>query len=141
MAEKIWIPYEELTAEQKAMVDSAFWFERLEAAKQGHGLDKLVDDEAWNVRCEVAHYMRDHALTLEEWIAANPEKCGLEENRSRDAMANGARKAKDPRAMTPPGADKPAKSEKATVGKDASDMRANRKAGHEVGAKKQGRGL
>ena len=46
-----------------------------------------------------------------------------------------------PRALTPPGADNPAKYEKTTVGKDASDMRANRKAGHEVGVKKQGRGL
>lgn len=47
------------------------------------------------------------------------------------------KEAKDHRAMMPPGADKPAKAEKATVDKDASDMKANRTAGHEAAEKAQ----
>ena len=208
MAERNWIPYEELTVEQKALVDSInevmrgsaanrgwgldklindeSWFARRNVARQGYGLDKLINDESSGVRAEVAYqgygldilvndpewavrlavaeqgygldklindqdrnvranvkeYLTDHNLTIEEWIAANPEKCGLEENRSKDAAAKGEQQANGPRAMTPPGADKPAHAEKATVGKDASNMKAApQKAGYEVGARKQGRGL
>ena len=39
--------------------------------------------------------------------------------------------------MMPSGADKPAKAEKATVSKDAADMKANRTVGHEAAEKAQ----
>lgn len=55
--------------------------------------------------------------------------------------ASGYSEKRQAPSMNVPGMEKPAKAAGLTVGKDASDMKANRNAGHEVGAKKQGRGL
>lgn len=94
------IPYAELTPEQKAVVDSEDYLTRAEAALNGLGLDKLVDDLFPYVRKSVAYYkfgldklffdsewdVRECAerslsgLTVEEWIAQNPDKCALPEN-------------------------------------------------------------
>lgn len=94
------IPYAQLTPEQKAMVDNEDYLTRAEAALNGLGLDKLVDDLFPYVRKSVAYYkfgldklffdsewdVRECAerslsgLTVEEWIAQNPDKCALPEN-------------------------------------------------------------
>jgi hypothetical protein len=139
------IPYAELTPEQKALVDSVDHDIRFVAVEEGLGWDKLVDDPSWEVRQCVA--FRDYGLdqlvddpdprvrfavakrdfgldkliddpdedvrlvvackineperfavdpdkfvnvfspfgrkgpTLEEWIALNPDKCALPENK------------------------------------------------------------
>lgn len=44
------IPYEELTAEQRAMVDSENAIDRFYAAKRSWGLDVLKDDNEPEVR-------------------------------------------------------------------------------------------
>lgn len=89
------IPYAELTPEQKALVDSFFTYRRVEAAKRGLGLDKLVADKKPAVRLEVAEHeygldklFKDPdplvaeaaerclgVLTLKEWIDQNPDRC------------------------------------------------------------------
>ena len=89
------IPYAELTPKQKAMVDSFFTYRRVEAAKRGLGLDKLVADKKPAVRLEVAEHeygldklFKDPdplvaeaaerclgVLTLKEWIDQNPDRC------------------------------------------------------------------
>ena len=119
------IPYAELTPEQKALVDSSDWVFRRYAvyqglgydklindpygairsavaeqdyghdqlvndpdayvrtcvADRGYGLDKLFNDSDPLVRQDVEFYLRGHNLTLEEWIAQNPDKCALDENK------------------------------------------------------------
>lgn len=94
------IPYAELTPEQKELVDSEDYLTRAEAALNGLGLDKLVDDLFPYVRKSVAYYefgldklffdsewdVRECAerilsgLTIEEWITQNPDRCALPEN-------------------------------------------------------------
>ena len=50
---------------------------RTAVAKQGYGLDKLANDKAWGVREAVKAYLKEHNLTLEQWIEQNPDKCAL----------------------------------------------------------------
>ena len=51
---KEYIPYAELSDEQKKHVDSDTWTVRELAAEDHYGLDKLVDDPDWSVRAAVA---------------------------------------------------------------------------------------
>ena len=65
------------------------WKVRFAVAWQGHALDELKNDLDEGVREAVANYLQENNLTLEEWIAANPDKCGLEENRNWEAKVKG----------------------------------------------------
>ena len=38
------------------LLNSDFWFDRLECARRGYGLDKLVHDEDFDIRGEVAKH-------------------------------------------------------------------------------------
>ena len=85
------------------LIEDPSWFVREEVALHGYGLDRLIDDESLTVRAAVAYSgygldklatdphgevreavdeaLWDNDLTLEEWIAQNPDKCALPENR------------------------------------------------------------
>lgn len=67
-----------------------YWYIRRQVAAQGFALDLLVSDESAGVRDAVYEQIghdenvaieRDRAEKLGAWIAANPEKCALPENR------------------------------------------------------------
>ena len=82
------IPYG-TDSEKDKMVKSDNWRDRLEMAKQGYGLEVLINDEDWSVRTAVArqgygldvlindenlyvqeavkNYLTAHNLTLEQW--------------------------------------------------------------------------
>lgn len=97
------IPYAELTPEQKTMVDCTNPDQRFEAALQGWGLDRLAYDLKMSVRLATAvagygfdrlisdpneiiqkhiyHVLGESGLTIEEWVDQNPDKCVLPENK------------------------------------------------------------
>lgn len=97
------VPYADLTPEQKAVVDSTNPDQRFEAALQGWGLDRLVYDLKMSVRFATAvagygfdrlisdpnemiqkhiyHVLEESGLTIEEWIDQNPDMCALPENK------------------------------------------------------------
>lgn len=55
---------------------------RIEVAKHGYGLDKLIEDkESW-VRKEAKCYLKDHNLSLKQWVKQNPDKCIYKHNDS-----------------------------------------------------------
>ena len=51
-----------------SMVNSKDWTIRVEAAKQGYGLDKLADDETSDVRLETVRYSLDKLIYDEDII-------------------------------------------------------------------------
>lgn len=65
-----YVPYAELSAEQLALVDSAFEHDREDAARAGYGLDILVSDPSPYVRKEVAEKGFGHERLAEDpaWI-------------------------------------------------------------------------
>ena len=97
------IPYAELTPEQKEMVDSADYRKRETAALIGRGVDRLIYDPSFGVRFRVAmagygfdrlisdpeekiqeyvyEQLEKKGLTIEEWIDQNPDMCALDENK------------------------------------------------------------
>lgn len=46
-------------------------------ARQGYGLDKLINDENLWVCEAVKNYLKEQHLTLEQWIREYPDKCVL----------------------------------------------------------------
>ena len=51
------------------------WFVRQSVAKQGVALNILAKDPDARVRVRAETYLSEHGLTLDEWIAENPDKC------------------------------------------------------------------
>lgn len=82
------------------LVDDEDWCVREAVAEQGYGLDKLVDDLNEDVRAAAFESMGFNPERFaQEWAAANPDKCVLEENRLREEKGSGERrpeKAKQP---------------------------------------------
>lgn len=92
------------------LIEDSSWFVREEVALRGFGLDRLINDESWTVRAAVAYSgygldklatdphgevreavdeaLWDNDLTLEEWIAQNPDKCVLPENQSNTKLTS-----------------------------------------------------
>lgn len=66
------------------LVDDPDKYVRAEVAWKGYGLDKLANDAESVVRIQVVRFLKlkSNDMTLEEWIAANPDKCALPENRA-----------------------------------------------------------
>ena len=56
---------------------------RREVASQGYALDLLAEDPSHLVRKEASRYLERRNLTLEQWVAENPDRCALPENRCR----------------------------------------------------------
>lgn len=48
------------------LLNSDFWFDRLECARRGYGLDKLVHDEDGEVRAEVARQGYGHDILVHD---------------------------------------------------------------------------
>lgn len=72
-----YIPYAELDDEQRELVDSSDWRDRVDAAWERHGLEVLVDDSDWKVRESVA----DQGYGLEVLVddPASWVRCGVAE--------------------------------------------------------------
>ena len=86
-------------SEKDKMVKSDNWRDRLEMAKQGYGLEVLINDEVWGIREAVAkqgyglnvlindedygvlkatlNYLRKNNLTLAEWCNQNNKEINL----------------------------------------------------------------
>lgn len=48
---------------------------------KGYGLDQLINDENKLVRDTVKFYLKEHNLSLEQWIEQNPNKCILNQDK------------------------------------------------------------
>lgn len=111
------IKYDDLTVEQKISVDSKDIYARclcailgngldklvydkerlvrIAVAQQGYGLDILIDDDDYRVRNAVESYIFFNYDNLEAWIAYNPDKCLLKENKQQVKIANENEKNKN----------------------------------------------
>lgn len=57
---------DEYNEKMAKLLNSDFWFDRLECARRGYGLDKLVHDEAPEVRQEVAKQGYGHDILVND---------------------------------------------------------------------------
>lgn len=63
------------------LVDDPDWVVRVAVAKQGYGLDKLANDANLRVQIEYAKTLAELDIDIDDWIAENPDKCALVENK------------------------------------------------------------
>ena len=57
---------DEYNEKMTKLLNSDFWFNRLECARRGYGLDKLVHDEDGEVRAEVARQGYGHDILVHD---------------------------------------------------------------------------
>lgn len=57
---------DEYNEKMAKLLNSDFWFDRLECARRGYGLDKLVHDEDSEVRAEVAKQGYGHDILVND---------------------------------------------------------------------------
>lgn len=66
---------------------------RAKVAHAGYGLDLLMSDKSLRVRNEALLYLVAKRKSLKSWIAENPEKCALLENRKTALSENNFKSA------------------------------------------------
>ena len=65
----------------KLVYDKNLWV-RYIVAEHGYGLDKLIYDENDYIQDSIKDYLKSHNLTIDQWIAQNPDKCVLDHKNS-----------------------------------------------------------